>query len=290
MFKALVNNIVVEATKGAKGKCPHCRSDMIAKCGDIYTHYWAHKNKDDCDSWHESETIWHYIWKKTFGLEYAEKRITKGDIWHIADIKTKDGIILEFQNSPISIEDIEKREEFYGERMLWIINGEKFKKNLTVKDYWEDQDYRELMSLPRPPKQWRRSTPEIKKGENGEFFKWKNPRKSWINVQRPVFLDFGDDSLFRVIEGMGTSQIRGNYVSKKKFILKYNGNYEFYFKLYVSINAYKKLMDAATNMGKAWIKNAPSSKRKLAKEIAQDWVDQAQKEANKMLQDLYSRI
>jgi len=112
--------------------------------------------------------------------------------------------------------------------MLWLINGEEFKNNLIVKDYWEDQDWHELKSLPRPPIRWERSSPEIKKGINGEFFKWKYPRKSWKDVQRPLFIDFREDSLFWVHEGMGTSQIRGTYISKEKFIHKYGGDHEYY--------------------------------------------------------------
>ena len=41
MFKALVNNELVEATKVAKGKCPHCESGMIAKCGNVKVNHWA---------------------------------------------------------------------------------------------------------------------------------------------------------------------------------------------------------------------------------------------------------
>ena len=51
MFKALVNNELVEATKAAKGKCLHCELDMIAKCGNVKVNQWEHKNSEDCDSW-----------------------------------------------------------------------------------------------------------------------------------------------------------------------------------------------------------------------------------------------
>lgn len=141
---------------------------------------------------------------------------------------TNENVVIELQNSPIQKSIIREREDFYGERMLWLVNGEVFKKNLIVKDYWEDQDYREMMSLPRPPVRWARRRPEIKKGINGEFFKWKHPRGSWKDVQKTVLIDFDEDSLFLVKEGMGTSQIRGTYVAKEKFIKKYGGNYEYY--------------------------------------------------------------
>ena len=85
-----------------------------------------------------------------------------------------------------------------------------------------------LKSLPRPPVRWIRSSPEIKKGINGEFFDWKNPRKCWLDVKRPLFIDFGEDYLFRVLEGMGTFQIRGVYFQKEVFLNKYGGRYDLY--------------------------------------------------------------
>lgn len=208
---------------------------MFSKCGEVNVWHWSHLKDENCDSWYEPESLWHRQWKMIFGKENAEVGIKKDGKRHIADILTKENVVIELQNSPISKPMVREREDFYGERMLWLINGEEFKKNLTVKDYWEDQDYRVLRSLPRPPVRWNRSSPEIKKGNNGEFFKWKNPRRGWADVHRPLFIDFGD-SLFLVREGMGTSQIRGTYYSKEKFIKKYGGNYEYYCQQQNTIN------------------------------------------------------
>jgi len=228
MIWAIVENEKLEAKPGTRGTCPLCEEVVFSKCGEVNVWHWSHSKDENCDYWYESETFWHQHWKMTFGKENAEFIIKKNGKRHIADILTKENLVIELQNSPIQKSIIREREDFYGVRMLWIINGEEFKKNLIVKDYWEDQDYRELMSLPRPPIQWIRRSPKIKKGVNGEFFKWKYPRRSWKDVQRPVFIDFGEDSLFWVKEGMGTSQIRGTYVSKEKFIKKYGGNYKYY--------------------------------------------------------------
>ncbi len=228
MIWAIVENEKIEAKPGTSGVCPLCEGNVFSKCGEVYVWHWAHYKDKNCDRWYEPETFWHHHWKMTFGKENAEVVIKTNSKRHIADILTKENLVIELQNSPIQKPIIRQREDFYGERMLWLINGEKFKKNLIVKDYWEDQDYRELKFYPRTPPNWVRSSPEIKKGINGEFFKWKHPRRSWEAVQRHVFIDFGEDSLFWVIEGMGTSQIRGTYVSKEKFIKKYGGNYEYH--------------------------------------------------------------
>ncbi|MCF1751386.1 competence protein CoiA [Mariniradius sediminis] len=228
MIWALVNNEKIEATPGARGTCPICNGKLLSKCGAVIVWHWAHFKDENCDSWYEPESFWHKHWKMTFGKENAEIGIEKEGKRHIADIRTVQNVIIELQNSPISMPVIKEREDFYGERMLWLINGEDFKKNLSVKDYWEDEDYLELKSLPRPPVRWVRRSEEIKKEANGEFFYWKSPRKSWANVQRHLFIDFGEDSLFLVQGGMGTSQIRGVYISKEKFIRKYGGDYEYY--------------------------------------------------------------
>ena len=228
MFWAIVENQKIEAIPRTKGTCPLCEGKVFSKCGEVKVWHWAHFNNEDCDSWCEPETLWHRHWKMTFGKENAEIVLKENGKKHIADILTKEKVVIELQNSPIQKPVIREREEFYGERMLWLINGETFKDNLIVKNYWEDQDYLKLMSLPRPPVRWVRSSPEITKGKNGEFFNWKNPRKSWADVQRPVFIDLGEGSLFMVKEGMGTTQIRGTYFSKEIFIRKYGGDYEYY--------------------------------------------------------------
>lgn len=228
MLFAIFENKKIEATPNKSGLCPCCGGKVISKCGEINVWHWAHADIDNCDSWYEPESIWHKNWKSTFDSNNVEIRITKNGIRHIADIFTPEEIVIELQNSPISKSDIRERENFYGERMLWVINGIEFKKNLTIKDLWEDEDYYALKSLPRPPVRWVRSSPEIKKGINGEFFNWKNPRKCWLDVKRPLFIDFGEDYLFRVLEGMGTFQIRGVYFQKEVFLNKYGGRYDLY--------------------------------------------------------------
>jgi competence protein CoiA len=55
---AILNNQRVLATKGGKGKCPHCDSDLIAKCGDVNRHHWSHKTRKCDDHLWENETDW----------------------------------------------------------------------------------------------------------------------------------------------------------------------------------------------------------------------------------------
>ena len=45
---ALLNDKRIEAIKGSKGVCPCCGNDLVAKCGEVYIHHWAHKKKCGC--------------------------------------------------------------------------------------------------------------------------------------------------------------------------------------------------------------------------------------------------
>ncbi len=94
---ALVNGNKVEATKGAKGQCPLCDSDLIAKCGELKINHWAHKGKRNCDPWWENETDWHRSWKGKFPIEWQEVvQFDESGEKHIADVKTDQGWVLEF--------------------------------------------------------------------------------------------------------------------------------------------------------------------------------------------------
>lgn len=121
------NKSKIEVTfSGERAKCPNCNSIVIGRKGSFKVKHWYHKSKTNCDSWSEPITEWHLKWQNFFPKEYREVSIQKdGAIkTHRADIRLKNGLVIEVQNSPISIEQIEERESFYGkENMIWIING-----------------------------------------------------------------------------------------------------------------------------------------------------------------------
>jgi hypothetical protein len=120
---ALVDGEKVEATKGTKGICQFCGSDLTAKCGEVKTHHWAHKSNINCDSWWEKEGEWHRVWKNEFPVEWQEvvHRGKDGEK-HIADVKTKNGWVLEFQYSYLKPEERRARNIFY-DKLIWIVNG-----------------------------------------------------------------------------------------------------------------------------------------------------------------------
>lgn len=125
---ALVNNIKSEATKGAIGICQCCGSPLIARCGAIKENHWAHKGKRECDTWWESETNWHRSWKNEFPVDWQEitTQDEKTNEKHIADVKTKHGLVIEVQHSYINYEEQKLREIFY-KNMVWVVDGARIK-------------------------------------------------------------------------------------------------------------------------------------------------------------------
>jgi hypothetical protein len=127
---ALIDDIKSTATKGAKGLCPNCGAELIARCGDFKVNHWAHKGVRNCDPWWENETEWHRDWKSNFSNDWQEVILTDeitGEK-HIADIKTSHGLVVEFQHSHIDPSERTKREAFYR-KMVWVVDGTRLKRD-----------------------------------------------------------------------------------------------------------------------------------------------------------------
>lgn len=143
MKYALENNQRVEAKESGKiAQCPICLESVRAHCGEKYVWHWKHLARKTCDFWWESETPWHRNWKNNFPEDWQEvvHRDPETGEKHIADIKNKNGVVVEFQNSYISEEEIYQREEFY-KKLIWVVNLAKFKKSIELdpfKDIPED--------------------------------------------------------------------------------------------------------------------------------------------------------
>lgn len=174
---ALVNGERREAAKGLTGICIGCEQPMIPKCGPVKVKHWAHKSKCMCDHWWESETEWHRSWKNRFPIEFQEirHRAESGE-WHIADVKTAQGWVLEFQNSPISVEERNARTSFYR-TVSWVVNGVRLQRD-------RDQFFKAL-------KNGRAICvgPSITKIFSSE----SSLIEKWSDCLAAVFFDFGDD-------------------------------------------------------------------------------------------------
>lgn len=176
----LFDNSRQKATPGSKSICPCCRTGLIAKCGDTNVWHWAHESLIDCDPWYEGMSEWHLSWQGL--VEEKCREVVIGE--HRADIKLSDGKVVEIQHSPITPEEVEERESFYGD-MIWIVDAKDFQKNL-------------------------RMTKKIsQRGFPYYSFKWKRARKGIVSCQKPVYFDFGEN-VFQV-NGFKSYTNEGNW-------------------------------------------------------------------------------
>jgi|688.fasta_scaffold204294_1 competence protein CoiA len=177
MKYGLVNGEKTSASPKLFGYCPLCGGQLVSKCGNTKVHHWAHKNTKECDSWWERETQWHRDWKNCFPVEWQEvvHKDQSGEK-HIADIKTPDGLVVEFQHSHVTREERDSRETFY-EHIIWVVDGTRRK-----------MDYRKFdsgrKSLTRTP---------MAKVYNVPYPEKILPN-DWLDSKKIVILDFNGTS------------------------------------------------------------------------------------------------
>lgn len=132
MFIALNTNgerISIEnATKDTQYFCPVCGEPLTIRATNslaIKTHF-AHKRGTICyDDWTHDMSEWHFSWQKQFPEQCREIVIEKDGIKHRADICINNTVI-EFQHSPITGEEIAKRNNFYlscGYQVVWVFDA-----------------------------------------------------------------------------------------------------------------------------------------------------------------------
>lgn len=126
---ALIDGVRRLPEAGLIGKCPIFGHPMIAKCGEIRIHHWAHQGSHSCDPWWENESEWHRAWKSHFPEEWQEviHEAEQGEK-HIADVKTARDWVIEFQRSPIKSDERQSREAFY-KKLIWVVDGTRRKRD-----------------------------------------------------------------------------------------------------------------------------------------------------------------
>lgn len=179
-----------EATPGATSYCACCQASIRAKCGSLVVHHWAHITAQDCDPWYDTGAHeWHLAWQRQHPAEWCERVIGN----HRADLLTPDGLVVEFQHSPISPEQIREREVFYLREcrdMLWV---------------WDARAFAQRIVITRldPHNGWC-------------SFRWKSPRKSLFSCRTRVWWDIGKSWILKDVEaapgiyaaGCGTAYLR----------------------------------------------------------------------------------
>jgi competence protein CoiA len=176
MKLAIVDGLKCEAQPKLHGHCPHCDAEVLAKCGTQKIWHWAHVSTRNCDRWWEPETEWHRDWKNEFPEHCQEVRQTAPDgELHIADVKTENGNVLEFQYSSISSSERVSREQFYSP-MVWVVNGGRLPRDLP--------SFRKALA----------AASRIPSARLSLLLPAQAcaPLKRWVGSCCPVYLDFGD--------------------------------------------------------------------------------------------------
>ena len=181
----------IEATPGALGVCPGCNAEMLARCGTKKVWHWAHKGQRHCDPWWENETEWHRGWKNRFPTNWQEvpARDETGEL-HIADIKTPDGLVIEFQHSAIQPGEVAKRTNFY-DQVIWIVDANRRATDLTQYERMLSEHY-----------------PERFDGVEIYTVYCEETRllKDWGSLGRIVGFDFGGENLCLLTAAQGRSR------------------------------------------------------------------------------------
>jgi hypothetical protein len=176
---ALANGQRQEAQPNLSGECLYCGRPMVARCGEVRVWHWAHKGHHLCDPWQENETKWHRAWKDQFPADWQEvvHHAEDGER-HIADVKTGDGWLMEFQHSYIRPDERRSREAFY-QSLIWVVDGARRKGDIAqFSRAWDKGESPDPLSSKR-----RILSPE------GALL------RDWAGSRAHVFFDFGDARL-----------------------------------------------------------------------------------------------
>jgi hypothetical protein len=191
------------------------------------------------------ETPWHRDWKNAFPASYREVSFADnvmGEL-HRADVYTPCGTTIEFQNSPICLQELESREAYYP-KLVWVLNGKKFKGFRVLKHLPDVDDQRisgyefchsdnlsmirkhDLLSGRGRAKALNFRHPELRDIPLTSCyysFCWKNPHRVWYQSRCPIIVDLGGYFLYQLKQ---RKQLSGDYaylhmIPRKDFIERY---------------------------------------------------------------------
>ena len=161
-------------TQGVKGICPVCGEQLVAKCGKIRIHHWAHSAKSEC-KYKENKGEWHVNWQNKFPEDWQEVLMInqENNEKNLADIRTPSGFVLEFQHSHIKIDELQAREDFYKD-MAWVVDGLTSKRMTSY--FAEKCDQKDILTH-----------------FSIDNWEYENYFKIWCHAETPVFYDFYDE-------------------------------------------------------------------------------------------------
>ncbi|MGF1879188.1 hypothetical protein L4D77_28445 [Photobacterium frigidiphilum] len=242
---AIVNGSKQAPSPKVKGICQYCGKPTVSKCGVKVRWHWAHARKESCDPWWDNESQWHRDWKSHWAFENQEVvAFDETGEKHIADVKSPNGTVIEFQNSPMSQKELQSREQFYGD-MVWVVNGRNLAKNMKLRAALPDPTHESMADIGVQNTNHKthfiyyhiseyqpdelieiHSSDKIEHLINdthaGHFFyEWKRPKHVWLNATKPVYLDFGKDILWKLMRFNDYSSFCIQAHRKKEFLERY---------------------------------------------------------------------
>ena len=234
--------------------CPLCKEELTQRHGTTNEHCFAHKKGSDCDQW-GCMSMWHNEWQKQFPEESQEVVLRGDNEIHRADISINN-MVIEFQSSPISAEELQKRICFYTKFGLLVFVFDVQDKSINV-------------------------------NENMAF--WSSPSRSILppdNALYFLFLQISKDQLLlvdRQIDGWSKFRITRTY-SKDEFIDAINTNrliLTLYSSMYTSFRSQLHMKDSVISS----LHNTISSlkKEKLTDiQVQRDIKAEAQRQINEL--------
>ncbi len=134
MFYAKIGDRRCHARNAKKGEhytCPVCGGEVIPRQGAVKAWHFSHVIP--CmDNWNHDMSDWHREWQDKFPPQCQETIVEKDGVKHRADVLVDDTVI-EFQHSPISADEVNKRNAFYtaaGYKVIWVFD---------VADQWDSE-------------------------------------------------------------------------------------------------------------------------------------------------------
>lgn len=119
------------ASRDGRYYCPYCGEEVLLRRGDVYVAHFAHKtqcpyveDKDYMTEWHLRMQDYFPEESKEYWLENADKSEKRRADVFIEESNT----VIEFQHSPISLEEYTNRTLFHlneGRRIVWIFDESK---------------------------------------------------------------------------------------------------------------------------------------------------------------------
>lgn len=122
------NRIYADTVEKEDCFCPLCREKVIPRVGTHNKPHFAHQKNSDCayGKDKDAKSPWHIHMQELFPRDTLEVRFNdqEGKLRHIADVYLEESkTVIEFQHSPISVEDFKSRTSFHvseGRRIIWI--------------------------------------------------------------------------------------------------------------------------------------------------------------------------